>query len=264
MLPVRGTIQEPYVTPAGADTPANLGGGVTDGFFISGVAMSERIKLMVGVMMLLYQEGKSIPEISDILSINPATVRNKLKHNGITPEYRPRSSRTPRVRHISQRSKAIAEAYQSGLTLRQVALKFGVTYQRVHQCVKALDVKSRPSYRRGFVFNPDLDMVRSMRNEGASWIAVAEKMGVSAGILLNNLDAHEFARSERSEYYCRGCATMVPAERFYFKKTGNRMTGLCKLCRNKASMVWAKNNPDKRLEASRRFYNKHKAKVSKQ
>lgn len=34
-VPVRGIIQEPWKTPAGADTPANPGGGVFDGFFFS-------------------------------------------------------------------------------------------------------------------------------------------------------------------------------------------------------------------------------------
>ncbi|MEO7016411.1 MAG: helix-turn-helix domain-containing protein [Leifsonia sp.] len=85
----------------------------------------------------LYQQGQSLPSLAARYGIHPATVKDHLRRDGIP--IRPGNQAK-----LSEEDKdEIARLYESGLSIHQLALRFGVTDNPVHKTLKERGVRMR-------------------------------------------------------------------------------------------------------------------------
>lgn len=93
-------------------------------------------------LVALYQQGDSLLQLSHQFSIHRGTVKDHLRRAGV--EIRPGN-----VAKLSDVDKdEIVKLYEAGLSIHNLALRFGVTDNPVHNALKDRGVRMRSPYRR--------------------------------------------------------------------------------------------------------------------
>jgi len=104
---------------------------------------SNYIKLggdVINEIIRLYGDGWYLKHIADKLSLNENKVKRILIENGITPKRKPPTNKL----HLTVEDiKGLVDDYESGLSLRKISKKGGMSYEVVRNALKSANVKLR-------------------------------------------------------------------------------------------------------------------------
>jgi general stress protein YciG len=104
------------------------------------------------------------------------------------------------------RNEKIAELYESGLTMRQIGQRFGLTFQRVQQIIKSINPEPK-THRQGFG-SMALWRVREITSKGGK---AAHEQGT----------AHEYTSEEAREAGHKG-GTTTSQDREHMARIGRK------------------------------------------
>ena len=99
-------------------------------------------KEAVAELVLAYRSGASVNQLATTFGIHRSTVKDHLRRAGV--EIRP--GQPPKLTEIMK--DEVVELYKSGLSIRKIAVRFGVTDNPVHHALKERGAQMRvPSGR---------------------------------------------------------------------------------------------------------------------
>jgi DNA-binding CsgD family transcriptional regulator len=139
------------------------------------------------ILMEMYiAQGKSPKEIADILGIGVGLFYYRCKRYGF--------ARKKRIRPLSDRDSAILQMRRDGLTLADIAARFGITRERVRQ-IEMYNKTAREPLGEQYNHKTKMykgiaerrDAARKMRLTGASYNEIAECLGIPVSNVVSDL-----------------------------------------------------------------------------
>lgn len=132
-----------------------------------------------------YQTGSMVRELADGYGVHPGTVYRILDEANV--ERRDdRSLHKGGMKRDASRHRRIIKSYLSGLSLKEVGKRFGVSHQRIHEILISNGVarRSLSEVQERIVFSEeDLSRLRSLRTSGATYAELARIMEVGFDVI---------------------------------------------------------------------------------
>ena len=134
----------------------------------------------------LYLQGHSTREIGPIVGVDPRTVQRYVRRAGV---HRPRAMSDKEIMQRPDLGPEILAAYESGLTMGEVALRFNISAPRVKRLLIAGGVNLRPTGTHLRVMTAeDIELAKSMYPR-LSFEKLSEMLGYDRQVIANTLRA---------------------------------------------------------------------------
>lgn len=127
----------------------------------------------------LYQREHCARVVADVFGVSDETIRRILKRNGI-PRRKPKREK-PKAENPNNKPKGIdrqkvGELYQSGVSIQEIANRFGCTYRSVSYHLEKLGLHKR---NEGRTLTETIDAIEREYVDGASCYELGDKYGVN-------------------------------------------------------------------------------------